>query len=70
MLEAIGSDASLRYASTRELTAALGNADAPEALSLAVATGDSSKLFAELGNRLMRAPQVGQYFSDQEHVRR
>jgi hypothetical protein len=61
MLEAIGSDASLRHASPSELAHILARAHASPALASAVASGDSSMLFAELGYKLMRAPQVSQH---------
>ncbi|MGY3233036.1 hypothetical protein ACVWWJ_004520 [Luteibacter sp. HA06] len=62
MLETIGSNASLRHASAHELNAVLERAQASPVLMFAVATGDSSGLFAELGYKLMRAPQVNQHF--------
>jgi hypothetical protein len=62
MLEAIGSNASLRHASARELNAVLEQAHASPVLISAIASGDSSELFAELGYKLMRAPQVNQHF--------
>jgi hypothetical protein len=64
MLEAIGRDASLRHASTHDLIQALEQAKASPALASAVASGDSSELFAELGYKLMQAPQVSQYVFD------
>jgi hypothetical protein len=64
MLEAIGRNASLRHASTDDLTEALQQAQASAALTSAVASGDSSKLFAELGYKLMRQPQVSQHVLD------
>jgi hypothetical protein len=62
MLEAIGRDASLRHASVIDLSAALEKANASKALTAAVASGDSSALFAELGYKLMQVPQVNQHF--------
>lgn len=62
MLEAIGSDASLRHASAYDLTVALENAHASKALTAAVASGESSELFAELGFKIMQVPQVNQHF--------
>jgi len=62
MLEAIGSDASLRYASTVELTNILGKAQASEALAQAVASGDSIHLNSEFGSRKMYEPQASQTF--------
>jgi hypothetical protein len=62
MLEAIGSNASLRYASTAELTAALKQAHASDALASAVASGDPGHLAREFGDRIMFVPQVIQAF--------
>lgn len=44
LLETIGRDASLRHASTEELSQALAHARASAALTAAVASGDSSRL--------------------------
>ncbi|MFC5742052.1 hypothetical protein [Dyella tabacisoli] len=60
LLEAIGRDASLRHASTEELTNMLEQAQASKALTSAAAHGDSSLLFAELGHIPMQAPQITQ----------
>jgi hypothetical protein len=60
MLEAIGSDASLRYASTVELTTVLEAGRASDALTAAVASGDSSHLAREFGNITNLAPQATQ----------
>ncbi|GLQ48473.1 hypothetical protein GCM10007862_35240 [Dyella lipolytica] len=60
LLEAIGRDASLRHASTEELTAMLEKAQAPEALTVAVASGDSSQLSKELGCPTCEPPQSTQ----------
>lgn len=49
LLEAIGSDASLRYAQADELEAALERAQASTELRAAVATGDSAPLRDEFG---------------------
>ena len=62
MLEAIGSDASLRYASTVELTNVLEQGRATEALAAAVASGDASHLSQEFGDRPMFQPQSTQSF--------
>lgn len=59
-LEAIGSDASLRHASVGELTHLLEQTQATAALMAAVASGDSSRLSAEFGQKPMQAPQVVQ----------
>ena len=60
LLEAIGRDASLRYASTEDLSHMLEQAQAPEALAAAVASGECSRLFEELGHKPMHAPQISQ----------
>lgn len=60
LLEAIGQDASLRYASTEELTKVLKQVKASDALSAAVAFGDSSQLSQEFGPKPMQAPQIVQ----------
>lgn len=58
LLAAIGSDASLRYASADELTGVLEQAQASAELRMAAATGDSALLRAELG--LQQVPQSPQ----------
>jgi hypothetical protein len=60
LLEAIGRDASLRHASAEELTKALEQAQASEALTAAVASGDNMRLSQEFGHKPMQAPQVTQ----------
>jgi hypothetical protein len=60
LLEAIGRDASLRHASAEELTKALEGAQASEALTAAVASGDVMELSKELGHRHIEPPQVTQ----------
>lgn len=60
LLEAIGRDASLRHASPEELTKALEQARASEALTRAVASGDCSHLLRELGHREIAPPQSTQ----------
>lgn len=60
LLEAIGQDASLRYASADELARALEQAQASDALAAAALSGDISKLFAELGPKPMNVPQISQ----------
>jgi hypothetical protein len=60
LLEAIGRDASLRHASPEELTKTLEQAQASEALTAAVASGDCSHLSKELGNREIAPPQSTQ----------
>jgi hypothetical protein len=61
MLEAIGQDASLRYASGDDLVKDPAMAEASDALRAAVSTGDGSGLSAELGLRVMQATQVSQH---------
>ena len=60
LLEAIGQNASMRYASTEELTRMLEQAQASEALTAAVASGDSSRLSEELGHCQMQTTQTSQ----------
>lgn len=60
LLETIGRDASLRHASPEELTKALEQAQASEALTSAVASGDCSQLSRELGHREIAPPQSTQ----------
>ncbi|APG03885.1 hypothetical protein BJI69_08185 [Luteibacter rhizovicinus DSM 16549] len=64
MLEAIGSDASLRYAPTVDLASALENAKAIEALTEAVVSGDITRLRQDFGGSQMHAPQISQSFFD------
>ncbi|MBD8899203.1 hypothetical protein [Rhodanobacter sp. DHG33] len=59
LLEAIGSDASLRYARTDELKSVLEQVQASAELTAAVAAGDSSPLRVELGiQQVPQAPQT------------
>ncbi|HVI57137.1 MAG TPA: hypothetical protein VM621_19005 [Luteibacter sp.] len=60
LLEAIGRDASLRHATSEELTSVLQQAKASDALTAAVASGDSSLLAVELGHNTNAAPQATQ----------
>lgn len=60
LLEAIGQDASLRYASAEELAKVLKQVQASESLSAAVALGDSSRLSGEFGPKPMNVPQISQ----------
>jgi hypothetical protein len=60
LLEAIGRDASLRHASPEELAGVLQHSQASDALTAAVASGDSSLLSGELGHKPMYLPQVSQ----------
>jgi hypothetical protein len=55
LLEAIGSDASLRYARADELKSVLEQAQASVELAAAVAAGDSAPLRVELG--IQQVPQ-------------
>jgi hypothetical protein len=65
-LEAIGQDASLRHASSEELTTMLEAADASEALMAAVASGDSAWLGQEFGKQTMHATQSSQTYPERE----
>lgn len=58
LLEAIGSDASLRYAAADELKEVLDRAQASDELAAAVVSGDGASLRIELGIR--QAPQAPQ----------
>lgn len=60
LLEAIGSDASLRHAPADEMAQHLGRAQASAALVAAAASGDGSKLSAEFGQLPNQVPQVSQ----------
>lgn len=60
LLEAIGSDASLRHAPAGELASALEEAKASTALMSAVTTGDSSMLAAEFGSQVNLATESTQ----------
>lgn len=66
LLDAIGRDASLYRASPQELGKKLEQADASEGLKAAVASGDISRLFAELGQKPMYAPQISQTAHEEE----
>lgn len=57
LLNAIGEDASLRYASADDLALALDRANASDALKSAVA-GEREALFRELGHKPMFTPQT------------
>ncbi len=65
-LESIGGNASLRHASTEELTDLLEQAQASEALTAAVASGDRSLLAGELGPQLNKSPQSSQSAGPEE----
>jgi len=62
MLEAIGCDAALRYASTVELNGVLERAHATKALRAAAENGDARYLDQEFGGRKMFQPQSIQTF--------
>lgn len=66
LLDTIGRDASLRHASTAQLTTMLEQAQASEALTAAAAHGDSSLLFAEFGQNENVPPQSTQSPSHEE----
>lgn len=66
LLEAIGSDASLRYASTEDLAAMLDAAQATETLKAAACTGDSALLATELGGITMHQSQTSQTAVEEE----
>ncbi|GLQ88330.1 hypothetical protein [Dyella flagellata] len=57
LLEAIGQDASLRHASAEDLGKVLAQAQASEALTAAVASGDSTRLSAEFGLMQNKTPE-------------
>nr|WP_063570800.1 hypothetical protein [Luteibacter rhizovicinus] len=60
LLEAIGRDASLRHASSEDLTSALRQAQASEALTSAVSSGDRAPLAQEFGHNANYQPQATQ----------
>lgn len=60
LLVAIGQDASLRHASTDDLASVLERAQASEALTAAVTSGDSTQLSQEFGLKRMLTPQISQ----------
>jgi hypothetical protein len=65
LLETIGRDASLRYASTGELASLLERAQASEALTAAVVSGDKTRLsvdFADWPSWPMDPPNISQAF--------
>ena len=66
LLEAIGRDASLRHAPADELAKALAGAQASEALTAAVASGDSSRLSEEFGWVRQQSPQSGNHPAHEE----
>lgn len=66
LLEAIGSDASLRHASPEEMQARLERAGASESLKAAASSGDAGRLAMEFGQKPMYAPQTTQTFPQGE----
>lgn len=60
LLEAVGRDASLRYAAPEDLARALELAQASEPLVAAVSSGDSSQLVREFGSTPAEPPQSTQ----------
>ncbi|WP_267220910.1 hypothetical protein [Dyella silvae] len=62
LLEAIGSNASLRYATATELVHMLERANASSALTHAVMSGDSTRLSEQLLRQGPLAPQVDPAF--------
>lgn len=60
LLEAIGSDASLRYASAGSLAGVLEESRASAALISAVAAGDSAVLAGEFGSKLYYSTESNQ----------
>jgi hypothetical protein len=60
LLEAIGRDASLRHASSEELANVLRQAQASEALTTAVSSGDRAPLAQEFGPNANYQPQATQ----------
>lgn len=60
MLEAIGQDASLRYANREALAADTSLGSTSEALKTAILRGNRAALLAELGVQPMQAVQVTQ----------
>jgi hypothetical protein len=60
LLEAIGRDASLRHASSEELSGILRQAKASEALTAAVSSGDRAHLATEFGQNANYQPQSTQ----------
>lgn len=60
LLEAIGRDASLRHAPAQVLSKIVAEAHASDALTKTVASGDSSWLSAEFGQRPVYITQISQ----------
>ena len=62
LLEAIGSNASLRYATATELMHKLGHGEASNEVINAATTGDSTRLAEELRNQDPLAPQKTTFY--------
>lgn len=60
LLETIGQNAALRYASAEELAQALTGTDASDALKLATASGDTAPLAEALGQTRMHVTHHSQ----------
>lgn len=70
LLETIGQNATLRHASAEALAHALEHSQASAPLKAAIASGDSSLLFEELGHKPMQAPHTqgpGHEEDDSDH---
>jgi hypothetical protein len=66
LLEAIGSDASLRHLPGDELATKLEQAEASDALKTAAANGDRAPLTIELGREVEPPPQSTQFPAEEE----
>lgn len=66
LLEAIGSDASLRHLPGDELARKLEASEASDALKAAAANGDRSPLKVELGREVEPPPQSTQFPAEEE----
>ncbi|GGY17912.1 hypothetical protein GCM10008098_07120 [Rhodanobacter panaciterrae] len=66
LLDAIGQNATLRYASTDVLAHTLEQVDASSALKAATLSGDSSLLADELGQKKIYAPHTQFFWGDED----
>lgn len=66
LLDAIGQNATLRYASTDELAHTLERADATSALKAATLSGDSSLLADELGQKKINIPHTQGFWGEED----
>lgn len=66
LLEAIGSDASLRHLPGDELARKLEESQASDALKSAAANGDRAPLKVELGREVQQPPQSTQFPAEEE----